>query len=221
VRSSAIGSAAVHGTILVSLFAVRSAPPLIVPGPDVVQVALIEPTRMPAVAPTPEPEPEPETKAPEVKPTEDTGVKITPPKPPKKKPEKKDESRPDTPAPPVAPALPYAPVGSAGLSGQLSVDAANFEFTYYLVLVRNRIAQNWTPPAGMVTRGDPLRAVVYFRIGRDGRVEGARVESGSAIDYFDRSALRAVMISDPLPPLPLGFSGSDLGVHFGFEFASP
>ena len=30
-----------------------------------------------------------------------------------------------------------------------------------------------------------------------------------------------VTVSDPLPPLPLGFPGSDLGIHFGFEYARP
>jgi hypothetical protein len=33
--------------------------------------------------------------------------------------------------------------------------------------------------------------------------------------------VRAVTISVPLPPLPLGYAGSDLGVHFGFEYAAP
>jgi UDP-2,3-diacylglucosamine pyrophosphatase LpxH len=37
-------------------------------------------------------------------------------------------------------------------------------------------------------------------------------------ECFDRSALRAVTISDPLPPLPDGFGGSELGVHFGFDW---
>jgi hypothetical protein len=41
------------------------------------------------------------------------------------------------------------------------------------------------------------------------------------MEFFDHSALRAVMVSDPLPPLPLGFTGEDLGVHFGFEYAAP
>ena len=43
----------------------------------------------------------------------------------------------------------------------------------------------------------------------------------SGYEFFDRSALRAILISDPLPPLPVGYTGSDLGVHFGFEFVAP
>jgi TonB family protein len=214
-----IGSGLAHGTLLVALFAIQASSPIVVPGPEVVQVALVEPTATPTVVQPPPAPPEPEpTPAPEVKPTEEVGVKLTPPpKPPKRPKPKREEPAPVTPAP----ALPYAAVGNAGLKGQISVDAGDFEFTYYLVLVRNRVAQSWMPPAGLVSRGQPVRAVVYFKIGRGGEVSAVRVESTSGVEFFDGSAVRAVTISDPLPPLPLGFSASELGVHFGFEYAGP
>jgi len=110
-------------------------------------------------------------------------------------------------------------MGPAGLSGEVAVDAADFEFTYYLMQVRAKIAQNWS--ALGATSGEKLRAVVYFKIARNGGISGARIETGSGSDYFDRSALRAVGVSHPLPPLPLGFNGADLGVHFGFEYQQP
>ena len=66
-----------------------------------------------------------------------------------------------------------------------------------------------------------MRCVVYFRVFRNGRISSIRVEEPSGAAYFDRAALRAVTLSDPLPPLPLGFPGSDLGIHFGFEYARP
>jgi protein TonB len=112
-------------------------------------------------------------------------------------------------------------VGPAGLRGEVAVEAGNFEFTYYLLLVRSRVAENWSPPAGLVTRGQPVKAVVYFVIDREGEVTGIRLETASGAEFFDRSALRAVVLSVPLPHLPLGFAGADLGVHFGFEYASP
>jgi protein TonB len=216
-RSAVVGSGLVHVALLVFLFAVRTMRPIVVPGPDVVQVAIIEPSSSP-VLPAPrrvvEPAPEPVS----IPPTEATGVKLSPPKAPKKKVEKHAEE--PEPAPAAA-ALPYASVGTAGLRGQVSVDAANFEFTYYLLLVRNRIAQNWAPPAGLTHGGQPVRAVLYFRIARGGGLTGLRIENASGYEYFDRAALHAIQISDPMPPLPLGFSGSDLGVHFGFEFVAP
>ena len=99
------------------------------------------------------------------------------------------------------------------------MDAADFEFTYYLVLIRNRIATNWAPPAGLSSGGQPMRAVVYFRIQPRRRGLGARGSRRERlVEFFDRSALRAVQLSDPMPPLPLGYAGGDLGIHFGFEY---
>ena len=48
-----------------------------------------------------------------------------------------------------------------------------------------------------------------------------RGSKGSGFEFFDSSALRAVMLSDPMPPLPFGYNGDDLGVHFGFEYEVP
>src|SRR5262245_20889691 len=120
------------------------APSVVVPGPDVIQVALVDPVAGPIVAPPPTPEP-PKPEPVSVAPSEESGVKITPPKTPKKPP--KQEERKKQPATTTA-ALPYAAVGTSGLQGQISLDS-NFEFTYYLLLVRNRVAQNWAPPAGL------------------------------------------------------------------------
>jgi protein TonB len=152
-----------------------------------------------------------------VKPTDETGVKLVPPKPRKKAIEKPKSEEPAAPAA----ALPYAATGPPGLKGQVAVEGANFEFTYYLLLVRNRVASGWTPPTGLVTGGQPVRAVVFFRVARDGSVSDIRLESASGVEFFDRSTLRAVTLSAPLPPLPLGYGGSELGIHFGFEYATP
>src|SRR5207237_360134 len=120
---------------------VRHTASIVVPGPDVVQVALIEPSASPVVAAPPPLPTKPAEKMPEVKPTEAQGVKIEKEKPP---PKKMRQPPPDV-APPArapAPTLPSEAIGNAGLRGQVAVDARDFEFTYYLVLVRNRIAQN-------------------------------------------------------------------------------
>ncbi len=216
-RGALLGSAVTHVAVLAALFTVRRVEPLIVPGPDVVQVSLLEPGAAPQPPRPAPPAPRPAVHVPDIKPEEAEGVKLAPPRKPPRK-----AATPPAPAPPATPALalPYAKVGSAGLSGAVGVDQRDFEFTYYLMLIRNKVAQNWAPPAG-VASGRPVRAVVYFHVGRAGAVSDVRLESGSGVEFFDRSALRAVALSDPLPPLPLGFPGSDLGVHFGFEYEQP
>src|SRR5262249_48991261 len=119
---------------------------------------------------------------------------------------------------PAAPQLPSAAAGTSGLRGDITVDAANFEFTYYLLVIRNRIAAAWAPPAGLASAGEAVRAVGFFRIGRSGRITETRLEQGSRIDFFDQSAIRAVTVANPMPPLPLGYGAPDLGVHFGFDY---
>ena len=113
---------------------------------------------------------------------------------------------------------PTAALGIPGLSGDVSVDASDFEFTYFLLQVRNQIGRNWGAPAGLVTRGEPVRCTVYFRIDRLGRLTDVKLEDASGVAFFDQSAVRAVNISSPLPPLPAGYGGSSLGVHFGFQY---
>ncbi len=218
-RTAVVGSGIAHAVVLVALFTVRQGEPLIVPGPDVVQVALLEPGEAPRSMPAPAPSPAPKAamKVPDIKPIEGEGVKLAPPK----KPPRRAETPREEAAPPASgPVLPYARVGSTGLSGAVAADARDFEFTYYLMLIRNKVAQNWAPPAGLAG-GRQMRAVVYFRVARNGNVSAIRLETGSGAEFFDRAALRAVTLSDPLPPLPLGFPGSDLGIHFGFEYAQP
>jgi outer membrane biosynthesis protein TonB len=37
------------------------------------------------------------------------------------------------------------------------------------------------------------------------------------LPFVDRAALRAVVSSSPLPPLPTEYGGSQLGVHLKFD----
>jgi protein TonB len=124
----------------------------------------------------------------------------------------------ETPAPAKQKETSSEPVGVPGLSAGVAVDEVDFEFTYYLIALRNRIGQNWSAPAGIARTGEPVRVIVYFRIQRDGRVVEPQVETTSGIRFFDQSAVRAVRVSSPVPPLPMGYDGADLGVHFAFEF---
>jgi protein TonB len=225
-RGTLIASTAIHVTLLSALFIVHPERTIVLPGPDVVQVALI------GDVPPPPPPPARVVKANDaVVPDENQGVRIEKPRP-KPKPEVKQQPKPvepakpappppdDTPPPPAAArqlVLPMAQVTN-GVSGQVAVDDASFEFTYYLQVVRAQIARNWTPPAGS---NPGTRVEVYFRVARSGEITALRIESGSGIDGFDDSAIRAVTITEQLPPLPLGYAGADLGIHFGFEYTGP
>lgn len=218
-RGPVVGSSLVHAALVVGLFLYGRTAPRYVAGPDAIQVALLDARSLPAAAAPPAPADAPRHDAAEIAPTDESGVKVQPPKKKKDEKAKPDEAPP--PAPMPAPALPYEATGAAGLRGQVALDNADFAFTYYLLLVRSRIAQNWTPPNGIPAGGQPVRAVVYFRIARDGSLSGFRLEGGSGVEFFDRSAMRAAVLANPMPRLPDGYSGNDLGVHFGFEYVAP
>jgi TonB family protein len=224
VRGPLLSSLLVHVALVAALFVIRPPTPIVIGGPESVEVALLDPSqlpRVPSVAPTP-PAPKPAIREPEPLPDEEDGVRIDEPKPrrpPAEPPRETPPQRPQT-AQPVTLALPSARIGTTGLSGSVGVDAADFAFTYYLVQVRDRVARNWSPPAGMRAGVTP-KATVYFRITRDGRLSDVRLETGSGEEFFDRAALRAVQLSEPLPHLPAGYTGSRLGVYFGFEYRQP
>ena len=73
--------------------------------------------------------------------------------------------------------------------------------------------------AECLSGGKPIQVgdVIHFRIEKDGTISDAAVERSSGLPFVDRAALRAVLSSSPLPPLPVEYAGSQLGVHLKFE----
>jgi protein TonB len=94
----------------------------------------------------------------------------------------------------------------------------DFPYELRLTAIKNKINNNWTPPVVDLLFGDIKKVVIKFKILKDGRIERAEIERSSGFPLFDNSALRAVLSSDPLPPLPREFKGDYLGIHFGFEY---
>ena len=218
-RQALMVSAGVHLALVTALLVVvHSGRTVTLPGSDVVEVSLVG--AMPEQAPAPAPAPE------AVAPSEEQGVRIekaprerpkpTPPAPQPRPQVTRPTPTPATPATPNRTTLPIAAMGG-GMRGSLAVDG-DFEFAYYLQSIRARIAANWTPPAGLPSG---THVDVYFRIARDGSLSAPRVETASGSGYFDQTALRAVLVTGRLAPLPAGYRGDDLGVHFGFEYAGP
>ncbi|MCK4547896.1 MAG: energy transducer TonB [Candidatus Eisenbacteria sp.] len=108
-------------------------------------------------------------------------------------------------------------LGGGSTQGTVTLDVANFGFSYYLVALQAKVASNWFPPGSVGAPGEVLRAVVHFQIMLDGIIEDAGVEESSGAPYFDRCALRAILLSSPLAPLPSEFEEDELGVHFEFS----
>ena len=75
------------------------------------------------------------------------------------------------------------------------------------------ISLNWFKPAQAV----PTSPVVHFQIERDGTIADPRIVTSSGLPFVDRAALRAVIASSPLPPLPAEYGGPHLGIQVVFE----
>lgn len=89
----------------------------------------------------------------------------------------------------------------------------NFPFAWYIQQIQTRITSNWNRLN--LANG---RVEIYFRIKRNGSIEGIRIESPSGNSSLDYMALLAVRRSDPLPKLPDGFNFDYLGVRFWFTY---
>ncbi|MBN1754936.1 TonB family protein [bacterium] len=98
---------------------------------------------------------------------------------------------------------------------KISVDQPDFNDDFYLNLLIIKVTNNWQNP--IRSGGLALKTVVYFRILKDGTIDNAKIEKRSGNSLFDQSALRAIMVSEPFPELPVEYKGDHLGVHFQFE----
>ena len=101
---------------------------------------------------------------------------------------------------------------------EIGVDGPISAYSYYLLVVRDKIARYWSPPSGVVSGGKDISSIVKFRIDRRGRITASYVEEPSGIGVFDQAGLRAVAQADPLPPLPQDYEGDWLGIHLRFVY---
>lgn len=98
----------------------------------------------------------------------------------------------------------------------LGARAEGFEYSYYLNVVLARIGENWINP--YATSNYQLKCTVFFIIERDGSLTGAKIENSSKNSIYDQSALRAVLATRNLPPLPEDFKSNQLKLHLEFEY---
>lgn len=152
----------------------------------------------------------------EVKKPEEPVKEEVPEKEPEKEPEVKPEEKPKEPEPePKDDSSMDVSVKEEPEEGtSIAVDAPRFPFSYYLGAIQRKVSGNWFAKSGK--HGSTVSCVVYFRLGRDGRISGLRVEQRSGDPFFDRAALRAIRSSEPFPPLPRAYTEPSLGIHFKF-----
>ena len=160
-------------------------------------------------APSPAVQPQPQPPIPMPKPSEKT-VPLSA----FGKSTKKGSETPTPPKPAVRqPAIPAAQPPAPATAPMATTVEGDFPYTIYIDRMKNLIGAHWYRP--QVTAG--ATTTIRFVIDRDGAIRDATVETESGNGTFDRAALRAVLESSPLPPLPFGYAGTYLGVHLTFR----
>lgn len=96
----------------------------------------------------------------------------------------------------------------------IMIENANFKYSYYTNSIVKKIGRYWQ----WSSVSSSFRAVVYFKIARDGSVYDIKIKESSKDENFDQNALRAVQLAGPFAPLPEGYLEEDLGVYFEFKF---
>jgi periplasmic protein TonB len=171
----------------------------------------------------PEPKPQPEPKAQEI-PKFKEAVK---PEKAERINKRIQKEKPETPENAIPyglggkPAMNYAPVVSAAGEGGIRLgEGGSFgdRYSWYVAAVRNRISSNWLLATISPSILTAPRVYVTFEIQRDGTITNVQITQSSGVPEVDRSALRAVLASNPLAPLPPDYSGSTVKVEFYFDF---
>ncbi len=105
-----------------------------------------------------------------------------------------------------------------GVATETGVTVGNTDpaLAYYFVLIQDKITGNWTPPK--MSPGTTASVSLSLRIFRSGQVRDLAVGSSSGDRLLDDSAVRAVGLSSPLPPLPPLFKAEALSLELRFTF---
>jgi TonB family protein len=109
--------------------------------------------------------------------------------------------------------------GKLGSSVELLSDPMGVDFWPYLVRVLSAVRRNWFSVIPESARlGRQGRTVIQFAISRDGSVPKLVIATPSGTDALDRAAVAGISASNPFPPLPTDFKGSQIRLQFVFKY---
>lgn len=158
----------------------------------------------------PTPKPPEEVKAPEA-------PKLTP-KPSKavvpKKPEPKVVKEPDPDPRPVKEVVQEQQV----LTPVLQTSTQDSRLGFWAARVKKKVDMLWNPPAGIDILGT-VKAVVNFKVARDGSIVASSIAESSGNDQLDELAMMVIKRLEGIPPIPENFPGDELEVRCEFPYS--
>jgi TonB family protein len=120
-----------------------------------------------------------------------------------------------------APTMNYTQVVTSFGTGAVAMGESNSfgqRYGWYVAAMRTRISANWLLSTISPSIASAPRVYLTFEILRDGTINNVQITQSSGIPEVDRSALRAILASNPLPALPPDYSGGSINVQFYFDF---
>jgi len=115
------------------------------------------------------------------------------------------------------PAMAHSQFAMAGGQGGLNLGEFGDRYGWYVNAVRTRVSSNWLLSMISPNLQSAPRVYVIFDIARTGNIENVKITESSGVPEVDRSALRAVLASNPFGPLPADYPGSKVSVEIYFD----
>jgi len=161
------------------------------------------------------PLPQPKVTSPEQVP-EEVKEAVPEEKPEEKAPPKKEEKKPEPAKKPVEKkAEEVVKKGLPDIKPKIYTGSGRgFTYSYYLNILLNKISKNWHNP--FRDQDVILKSIVYFEVDKDGNIYNIRLEENSGNELYNETAMRAVVVTKSLPPLPDEFVDDYLKVHLEF-----
>lgn len=105
-------------------------------------------------------------------------------------------------------------VYSYGYSSDKQTQESSVDFGPYMRELQRSIKYNWTPPKGTKNQ----KAVLLFKIDKNGNLINCEVKESSGIKEFDDAAINAVNLTAPFRKLPDSFKGNHVDILFNFDY---
>jgi TonB family protein len=83
--------------------------------------------------------------------------------------------------------------------------------------VKKKVDQLWNPPSGIEISGK-VKAVVTFKVSRDGTVNSPSISEASGSSVLDELALMTIKRLETVPPIPENFPNDELEVGCEFPY---
>jgi len=84
----------------------------------------------------------------------------------------------------------------------------------YLDRLKGKVDRDWKAPS--IVAKIPPKAVIAFRISKNGKISNIILEKSSGNIVLDNSALSMIRALNNLGPLPIAYNGDSLGIHYTF-----